>query len=278
MPGVKRPNARITGAARATEAAIALGHAVRVSRKRRRMMQKTLAARVGISQARLADVEAGRAAGAPLEVWFSLAEALGRPFRAEFLRDGLEEPLDAGHLGTQELVLRLGRAAGYEGRFELATRPDDPSRSTDVVLVHRRRRRMILIECWNSFGNIGAAARSSDRKVAEARAAAIAFGGDAGPFGVSACWVVRDTRRNRELLARYPHLFEARLPGSSAGWVAALTKGDPPPAEPGFVWSDAKATRLLARRTRLDAGRRGQRPGASSPASPPSRAPASSTY
>jgi transcriptional regulator with XRE-family HTH domain len=277
MPGVKRPNARITGAVKATEAAIALGHAVRVSRKRRRMMQQTLAARVGISQARLADVEAGRAAGAPLEVWFSLAEALDRPFRAEFLRDRLEEPLDAGHLSMQELVLRLGRVAGYEGRFELATRPADPSRSTDVVLVHRRGRQMVLVECWNSFGNIGAAARSSDRKLAEARAAAIALGGDVGPYGVSTCWVVRDTRRNRELLARYPHLFEARLPGSSAAWVAALTRGESPPAQPGLVWSDASATRLFARRTRLGARRLDQRPGASPPASPPSRAPASST-
>jgi transcriptional regulator with XRE-family HTH domain len=275
MPGVKRPSARITGAARATEAAIALGHAVRVSRKRRRMMQKTLAARVGISQARLADVEAGRAVGAPLEVWFSLAEALDRPFRAEFVRDRLEEPLDAGHLGMQELVLRLGRAAGHEGRFELATRPDDPSRSTDVVLVHRRRRRMILVECWNSFGNIGAAARSSDRKLAEARSAAIALAGEAEPYGVSACWVVRDTRRNRELLARYPHLFEARLPGSSAAWVRALTEGGPPPAELGLVWSDAKATRLFARRRRLDAQRPGQRPGNSPPSQ--AAAPARST-
>ncbi len=40
-------------------------------------MQKTLAARVGISQARLAEIEAGEGDGAPPEVWFALAEALG---------------------------------------------------------------------------------------------------------------------------------------------------------------------------------------------------------
>jgi hypothetical protein len=63
-------------------------------------------------------------------------------------------------------------------------------------------------------------------------------------------WVVRATARNRALVARYPEVFAARFPGSSARWVAALTTGALPPSQPGLVWSDVGATRLFAWRRR----------------------------
>ena len=63
-------------------------------------------------------------------------------------------------------------------------------------------------------------------------------------------WIVRSTRANRALIARYPEVFTARFPGSSAGWVRALTTGVDPLAEPGLVWCDVDANRLLAWRRR----------------------------
>lgn len=250
MAGVKRSQARIVGAQKAAASVARLGADVKASRRRRRDTQAVLARRVGISRARVADIESGSATGVPLEVWFALGEAQGRPLRVEYVRDRMEEPADAGHLAIQELVLRLGDAAGYEGRFELATRPADPSRSSDAPLIDRHRRRMVLVECWNSFGDLGAAARSSDRKLAEAAGLAAVLGGDAGPFRIGACWLVRDTLRNRHLLARYERIFQSRFPGSSAAWVKALTVGAPLPNEPGLVWCDVAATRLFARRRR----------------------------
>lgn len=210
------------------------------------MTQLALASRVGVSRAYIAKIEGGSAHGVPLELLFALAEALGRPFRAEFVRDRLEDTADAGHLAVQELVLRLGRAAGFEGRFELTTRPADPSRSSDVVLLDKDRRRMVLVECWNAFGDVGAAARSTDRKLAEAQEPATAVAADGGAFTVGACWVVRDTARNRELTIRYPNLFASRFPGSSAAWVRALTERASLPTAPGLVWCDVNATRLFA--------------------------------
>src|SRR5688500_18885900 len=135
MPGIKRPSARIEGDKRALEALAAIGTEARTSRRRRGLSQLEIAARVGVSRAYVAKIEAGLARGVPLAVLFTLGEALGRPLRAELLRDRLDVPADAGHLRIQELVLRLARPAGYEGSFELATRPSDPSRSSDVVLV-----------------------------------------------------------------------------------------------------------------------------------------------
>jgi hypothetical protein len=66
------------------------------------------------------------------------------------------------------------------------------------------------------------------------------------------CWVLRDTKRNREIVAKFPGVFEDRFPGSSTAWVAALTRGGPIPEQAGLIWCDLKATRLFAwRRPRL---------------------------
>ena len=86
-------------------------------------MQKTLAARVGISQARLAEIEAGDGGGSPLEVWFALAEALGRFLRFEFARDPRAELADAGHLQIQELWLRMSLADVGSGLSRVGAAP-----------------------------------------------------------------------------------------------------------------------------------------------------------
>jgi transcriptional regulator with XRE-family HTH domain len=259
MAGTKRPRARIAAAAKAAEAARRAGQQVEASRRRRRITQRELGDRVGVSRSLIAAIESGQAAGTPLETWFALGEALDRPFRAEFLRDHQALPADAGHLGMQELVLRLAGPAGYAGTFELATRPGDPTRSVDVLLLDKRSRRMVIVECWNTFGDLGAAARSSDRKLAEAAQLAVAIGGAGPPFDIGLVWVVRDTRVNRALIERYPHIFERRFPGPSGAWVRALTRPAAMPSGPGLIWCDGKATRLFARRRPTRSRAAGQR-------------------
>jgi hypothetical protein len=49
-------------------------------------------------------------------------------------------------------------------------------------------------------------------------------------------------------VARYPEIFATQFPGSSLGWLRALTQGGPPPDGMGLIWADAAATRLFARR------------------------------
>ena len=174
-----------------------------------------------------------------------IAIALDQPLQVTFGRDRLEAPSDAGHLAVQELVLRLGRTAGYAASFELPTRPAEPWRSADVGLRNDAARRLILVECWNTIGDVGAAARASERKRADAEALAAGRWGEE-PATVGVVWVVRATARNRALVARYPEAFAARFPGSSHGWVRALVQGTAPPDQPGLCWCDVGATRLLA--------------------------------
>jgi transcriptional regulator with XRE-family HTH domain len=229
------------------------GGKIRRAPRRRRWTQAQLGRKVGLSQPTLSQIERGRGGSHSVHAWQRLAIALHLPLEVQLGRDALEEPADVGHLAVQELALRIGRAAGYLRTFELQTRPADPSRSTDVGLRSDSERRLIRLECVNTFGDIGAAVRSSDRKDAEAEAYAVAIGHGLR-YTVHTCWIIRATRRNRELIARYPEVFASRFPGSSAAWLQALTAGSAPPAQSGLVWCDVKATRLYAWRRRPAAG------------------------
>jgi transcriptional regulator with XRE-family HTH domain len=246
---LKRPQLLAEAARRNAELMARLGHELRASRRRRRLIQAQLAAIVGVVQSTISQMELGRGGSLSMDVWQRAFAAVDRDLTLVASRDRLDEPADAGHLAMQELVMRLGRGSGYARSFELPTRASDARRSTDVCLRDDRTRRLLLVEVWNTFGDIGAAARSTNRKVAEAEAFAVALVGER-PYSVHACWIVRATARNRALVARYPELFESRFPGSSERWRRAIAEGAEPPREPGLVWSDVRATRLVAWRRR----------------------------
>ena len=249
MTRLKRAELAAEARRRNQEQLARLGGEVRSSRRRLRLTQAELGRRVGVAQSTISVLERGLGGTLSVDLWQRLFVALGRRLEITAGRDPLAETADAGHLAIQELVLRFGRAAGYQRGFEVPSRPADPSRSTDVGLRDDRRRVMLLVECWNTIGDLGAAARAASRKLAEAEAIGVAQGGGR-PFTVRGVWVVRATARNRALVARYPEVFAARFPGSSAQWVAALTTGATPPQQPGLVWSDVAATRLFAWRRR----------------------------
>lgn len=232
---VRRTDDEVAGQVEAARLVATLGQQVRAARRGARMTLRTVAKRVGISAARLSEIERGLGGGAPIATWVSLGIALARPLSIALTRPLGEPrgPADAGHLQIQEHVLALAHDTGRHGTFELPTRPSDPARSTDVGIRDVRHGVRILAECWNTFGDLGAAARSTHRKAAEAAAT---WPDDR----VATVWIVRATAANRRLLARYPHILAASFPGSSRAWVRALTRGDiAPPAEPGIIWYES---------------------------------------
>jgi transcriptional regulator with XRE-family HTH domain len=249
MSRLRRPQLLAEAARLNAELLARLGGELRASRKRRWVTQAALGGVIGVSQSTISLMECGRGGSLSLDVWQRAFVALDRPLRLDMPHDRLDAPADAGHLLVQELVLRLARAAGYRTTFELPTRPSDPRHSADVGLRHDIRRVLALAECWNLMGDVGAAARSTNRKLAEAEQLAVVLGGDR-PYRVAGCWVVRATRRNREIVARYPEVFAARFPGSSVAWVSAIAAGTLPPTEPGLVWCDVAGTRLFPWRRR----------------------------
>lgn len=247
MPGVRRSQLAVEAARRNQEQRGRVGGEIRAMRERRGWTRVELARRAGIGRMVESRVERGTT-NLDLDVLQRIGVALDRPLVVTFGRDILEAPADAGHLAMQELVLRVGRAVGYTGTFELPTRPSEPWRSVDVGLTCATQRRMILAECWNTFGDIGAAARSTNRKRSELEDLAVGRWGQDAKVGV--VWVVRATARNRALLQRYPEVFDARFPASSRVWMVALNEGTSLPSEPGLVWCDVGATRIFEWRRR----------------------------
>ncbi|HTK45091.1 MAG TPA: helix-turn-helix transcriptional regulator [Patescibacteria group bacterium] len=242
MPGKRRPRIAVEAQRRTLERLARLGGEVREMRTRRSWTQAELGVRAGLGRMIVNRVERG-VGPIDLDGVERIASALGVPLNLGFGRDPRVDVADAGHLAMQELVLRMGRRHGYGTEFELATRPAEPWRSIDVVLASEVRRLVICVECWNTIGDVGAAARVSTRKAAELEAMAVGQWGESAR--VSLVWVVRATARNRALVARYPAVFASRFPGSSRGWVAALTEGAEPPRDPGLVWCDVDATRIF---------------------------------
>lgn len=233
----RRTAHQIEASRRWQESRARVGGQVRAMRQRRGWSQRELADRVGVGRMVISRIERGEGR-LDLELLERIAIVFGVPLGVTLGRDPREDVADAGHLAMQELVLRFGRVGGFTRHFELATRPAEPWRSADIVLGSDARQALIGIECWNTFGDIGAAARSSTRKQAELEQMAVARWGAASIVGH--LWVVRDVARNRALVARYPEVFAARFPGSSRMWVQALASGGPIPLEPGLVWCDVR--------------------------------------
>lgn len=229
-----------------------LGRTVRAARVRRHLTQTDLAARVGVHQSGISLIELGRGGPVRLDLWIALGVALGRPLAISFTRPLGEsrEPADAGHLTMQERLLELARATGRSRTFELPTRPADPSRSIDVCVRDVQHRVLLVQEAWNTFGDLGAAVRSTNRKTAEAIDLAAAL--DEGPpYRVATVWLVRPSAANRALIGRYPEIIRSAFPGSSRASAKALTTGTGPPPRPGLVWLDPTNGRITAVRRRL---------------------------
>jgi transcriptional regulator with XRE-family HTH domain len=219
---------------------------VRSSRERKHLSQDELAAFVDVDQTRISQIELGHGEGAPLSLWIALGQALDQPLAVSFTRPLGEtrQPADAGHLEMQEHLFRLARQTGRAATFELPTRPADPSHSIDVCVRDVRHRVLIIEEAWNTFGDIGAAIRSTHRKEAEAADLAATIDDDPA-YRVATVWVVRSSATNRALVRRYPEVFASTFSGSSRAWARALTSSASPPAEPGLVWADPVNERIF---------------------------------
>jgi transcriptional regulator with XRE-family HTH domain len=245
MGARRRSQIELPGDREAGVLAGTLGREVRSTRRRRRLTQEQLGASVGLSHARIREIERGDGHSTPLGTWIRLGFALGRPLAVGFSRDIRDSaPADAGHLAAQECLLGLARRCGRATFFELPTRPRSPALSVDVGIRIDLARALVIIEIWNRLDDLGVAARTTDRKVSEAEALATPIGGDELPFRVAACWALVDTVANRELAKRYPAVFRSRFPGRSSGWVAALATCEPIPKESGLVWIDPRRGRL----------------------------------
>jgi len=229
--------------ARADELARTLGRALGDRRRHQRMTQAQVADAAAVAPSTVSAAERGGGAGYTIRTWTRLARSLEVDLRAYLDQaSAAGQPRDIVHLRNQELLIRTAASGGWRSRPEHTLGdPTRGARSIDVLLT--RPLELAVMEVFDWFEDVGAAARSWDRKLARIEALALArlpppVQGIEVPLPrVSGCWVVRATRRNRELVAAHPALFHARLPGSRVAWLRALAEREVPmPADPALLW------------------------------------------
>ena len=224
-----------------------------------------------MSQGLISRLELGQGQDASLETWACVAAAVGEQLVGFLeLAPGATPPRDIEHLRRQSALIEAAAAGGWTALPELAIDPGAVrSRSIDVALIRQDRREAVAVEIWDWFDDVGASLRGLDGKVAGLQAK---LAGRAGPardepatiapvpgtgngWRVRGMFVVRDTRRNRTLIAELRPLFASRFPASSIAWLTALRSTDAVPDGHGLLWSD-RAGRLTA--SRLARGPRNQ--------------------
>jgi transcriptional regulator with XRE-family HTH domain len=233
----------VTGLRESRAIAANLGRDTRTTRRRRRLTQAELGGLVDLGQSEISYLERGFGGRTSIETWVAIGIALDRPIAMGFSRDVVDPLQDAGHLAAQELVIRLSTTGGWRATFEAASNPADLRHVTDVLLTNTTRT-TVLVKIWNRVDDLGAAVRSSDRKLAEVS--------DRVRGPVLTCWVLVDTAANRAIVRRYPAVLRSRFRGSSAAWVRALmVAGGPVPSQAGIAWADVKSERLRPLRLAL---------------------------
>jgi transcriptional regulator with XRE-family HTH domain len=219
-----------------------MGNALREGRLALSLRQNDVAERAGVSQAWVSRMERGSGRTASLETWASMAIASGSQL-ASFLEElpGASRPRDYEHLKRQQLVLDTSRPGGWTGRVEARLDPWPRSRSVDVLLERGNPAEIAVTEIWDFFDDVGESWRSLDGKIATLRT-------ERPAATVAGLFIVRGTRRNRELVREFASIFRERFPGSSVAWLRALTTTAPMPHESGLLWTDVRGTRLIPAR------------------------------
>ncbi len=268
MPRRKRSLPRTprqaTADRRSDELAGRLGRSLRDARKAVGLSQLAAADRAGLARSTWSGLEVARDGGVTMATLNRAAMAVRVDLRA-YLENAsaASQPRDAIHLRHQELIIRTAATGGWNALAEAALDRDArTSRAADVLL--ERGTEYAIAEVWDWFDDVGAALRDWDRRLDALDRYAIArlnpaagvggpvrSGGSAAPVvlpKVGGCWVVRATRRNRELVSDHRHLFRARFAGSGHAWLESLTTSRSMPERAALLWVSVDGRRLFPAR------------------------------
>lgn len=239
---------RRRGQGRAGLLAMRLGARMRERRRAMGLTQAQLGGRIGIHQTAVSKMERGKGARFSLETWAAAAAALGYELTAFFEgAPSSDAPVDLEHIRRQQLVVTTGARGGWGARVEHRLVVGGRPLAIDVLLIRPAASgpgELCVVEVWNWLTDIGAAWRNHAAKVAAVR--------ESHPTTrVSGLFVMRATRRNRELVREFGEVFRARFSASSDRMLAALgNRHVPAPEGDAVAWTDAHATRLVPVRAR----------------------------
>ena len=251
----KRTPAQAAADRQADELAGRLGLTLKDARKQRRLTQRQAAQIAGLSPSTWSWLEIGRDGRVTMATLNRAAMALGSGLNAYLKQtSAASQPRDAVHLRNQELVIRAAVPGGWQSLpEELIDREARTSRAADVLLCRVTKGQpthYALIEIWDWFDDVGAAARDWGRRLEAVDRYAIARMVTDGPLPrTSGCWVVRATQRNRSLVNEHRGFFRSRFPGSAHAWLTALTNpAATMPGQPALLWVTVNGARLFPSR------------------------------
>lgn len=231
-----------------------LGRSFREARDRHRWTQAEAAARAGLSRSEWSGLELGRR---PATLWAlsRAAHALDSGLGAYLERvSAATLPRDADQLRNAELVIRTSLPGGWRSLpEEQLDRDARTSRWADVLLERRHRHaptEYCVCEIWDWLADVGGSVRDFSRRLAALdRYGITRMVGDEPVPRAGGFWLLRATRRNRQLVREHRHFFSARFPGSGRAWLAALSDpAEPMPAQPALLWVDVSGERLFEAR------------------------------
>ncbi len=237
------------GRGRAGIVAARLGTALRDARTSTGLTQTQVATRAAVSQPLISQLERGRGRSASIETWSVVAAAVGEQF-VGFLEyaPGAGQPRDIEHLRRQSALIAITSAGGWL-----------PCPSWPLIGTSRARARSMSPSFdgrpgrWSSSRS-GTGSRKSVEPCAGSmeRWRPSERGLTQGePWQIRGLFVVRDTRRNRQLISELRPLFTARFTADSRIWLKALTQPSQAlPAGDSLLRSDRAGTVLRPSRLR----------------------------
>ena len=231
-----------------------LGQMLRDGRSRLHLNQDRAAEIAGIARSEWSNLERGKKV-ATVPVWSRAAQAVGGRLRAYVEETSAATlPRDAVQLRNQELVIRLAKPGAWRPLPEQQIdREARTSRWADVLLERRHAHastEYCICEIWDWVADVGGSVRDFSRRLdALDRYGVARMRGDEPVPRAGGFWLLRATRRNRELVNEHRNFFHSRFAGSGRAWLAALTStAAPMPSDPALLWVDVGGTRIFAAR------------------------------
>jgi transcriptional regulator with XRE-family HTH domain len=205
---------------------IRVGLSMRALRRRRRLSQERLAAKIGVSRQTIVRIERGHADSVTLRTLVRVAAALGASVNLRILwhGEGLDRLLDAAHADLTDAVLRLLRDAGWEVATELSFNIRGDRGTIDILAFHAPTGSLVVIEIKSVVPDLQAMLGTLDRKARIAGQIARDRGWRVAT--VSRVLVLHDDRTARRRVARHEGIFATALPARTAAvrrWLRAPT-------------------------------------------------------
>ena len=203
-----------------------MGLRIRRARIARGWRQADLADIVSVSQSTICRMELGRGVQVPLDTWLRVATALGLVLTFDLVPSRI-----ARQESDQQRCHRLVTERALTGGWAAWTTGDE------TVLERPERREVAIVRIWDVIGDVGAAVRALERRLATERSER----GDG--WRISGLVVVTPTGHNRRRLSESGGTVNQAFPVRGARWLIALG-GGPMPDGAGMLWTSSRMERL----------------------------------